>query len=1239
MYTPDAEGEPIAPLVRLIADRARDPARHKTRICLLIGAGADISSGGLTFAELKRFAIEDFLREPLFDITSSADIDARFESVFLRLEPDERALLIEALFQRLAPLVPSDAYKLLILLAEAGGIDAVITTNFDVLLERAQALLGRDLFQVFAPGVARPYPMTADRFDLPKKPYLKLHGDIASRTVTLLTSDELNRSVYDRSMLDLLQSILRNHDLVIAGYSGYDPALASVIADAVLSANSRIYWCNPHPPSASSPLLARIKDRTRYFKIGFDQLISELSRPVLERPSLAATEPTYVSCLFDWRVDYCNREYVQTYGQRSGRSIVDTFVRRRTVEQRISTFLKQEHALAIITGPSGFGKTTIGLRLLKTLRNDRHRRVLLARGRTLPESGDVELFVSEQLGGLGSRTPFSLFRLEKWLKENNRRLILYVDGINEFSPDLSRCVQLFRNLLRLCYFLPEIDSAIRVIATVRQETWNAMLPHLDATQLHKVAWSEDPTQQGFSTIPCEALTDDELTDALRQVRDYGLDELFVQSLSPVSYEMLRDPYVLRTISESARRGTRPAVGPKLYQQAFDARLQQHSLVVSSATLVEILSGLALRCLELQNDFFREIDIHPAALRVEVVRLLKDANILVDGSSGFLQFDHERTFEYFLAVALGAGAGPRLDTTADVAEFLRRFRNNSKGIAAARLHFQLTTETSFSIISSALRTLDTDPSGDSEMLFGFARDVLLEMVDHRNAIATSYLRDAVSAARSGAIGAHHLRTVIQCAATLPVEQALPLLADISHPSAQLAGTEANIYAIDKLLKRYLSDKCVATSLLTDSPYTEYFGDRRLPAWRRLGRVLSLAAQFGSDNTHPTEYAKGSELLADALGTLAEERWDEQSCRDFIRMFMASCDRLCFNATPQLISRFFGNGQRHAFAEVARKLGSGAVLTHADFLRFEPYTQSLTNHVEYMLTHVLFILSSLSDLDGTLAFAEQQFATFSNNTPPEEIDFFQAVLVYLHILHGLDYDKRRFGAWEETIFERWPNVLLYRPGEERGERRGFRDPFDKIFEDGFGVVYAYGVLAPGIRRRSMLYADYKKTPPADPGVPLPLYRKALERFLEEDRVEEALQTLQAISGVVVEWPTEGLTTIAGVIGHADAKIRRATTRILAEAFHRHPDETMAFLRSSGVAVNSEELIEIKIRRDANIGRRQISEQQWARIGQLLFKRSGAREVLIRCIEAIAHSSSVDAAIGRVLQELGLIGRAAT
>jgi hypothetical protein len=1235
----DSEGpETLASLVRLIADRAADSVGHRAKICFLLGAGADVSSGGLTFVELKRQAVEEYTKRPLFDITLPEQIEARFEDLFVRLQPDERALLVDWIFHRMKPLQPSDAYKLLILLAEAGGIDAVVTTNFDLMLETAQAQMGRDIFQVFAPGVARPYLLSQPRFELAKKPYLKLHGDIASRSVTLLTSADLESAKYDLSMLELLRSILSTHDLVLIGYSGFDGALAPIIADAVMATNNRIFWCNPRASSSESPLYSRVAGRVRIVRLGFDNLMMEVARPVLERPSLATTEPTYLRCLFDWRVDYCNKEYVQAYGERAGISLVDVFARRRLLEKRLQSFLLPNRPLAIVTGASGFGKTTLGIRLYKTWGSSATTKLMLIRSRSLRDNGDIEQHIVEQLGGLGSKSPFSLFQLERWIRDNGLRLVLYIDGINEFSSELARCIQFLRNIVRLCYFLPEIDSALRVIVTIRQETWSAMLPHIDSAQLQKTVWSEGDPQASFSTIACTELTDDELQDAITRFHDHGYASIKPDELSPSVMDQLRDPYLLGAVAEAAQAGLPPMPSASVYGNALEAKLQRRDSLIDKGTLKEILSSLALKCLTSQQDRFREIEILPIGLRGEIIRTMKDLNVFVDAGQGFLQFDHDRTLEYFLALAFASGAEPSLETMDDLLRFLQSFKTQSKPIAAARLYFQLNPR-EFSLISTSLRLLDSPDNryqpSDRETLFGFARDVLVQMTEQREPRVQDYLNDVIDAARAGGVGSVQLRTVVQSAASLPVESAVPLLTKVGHPSFSQAQTEANIFATDKLVKQYLVSRCPAISLLHDKPYAVFFGDSSIAPWQRLGRLLRFSSQLGPDNTHPNEYNSVLQILDKALTEILSERpWSELEIKNFAEYFIANSDRLLFNATTDGISEFFSNPRRPELEAMLDNIQEGGLLTENDLDEIQPYTTSLSFDVEYHLSHALGILSSFNDLEHMLRLMEARFQTFSNDTSPNEIDFFYSLLVYLHVLHNLPYDEARFKWWEESVLRDWPGILQYRPGLERGERRGFHDAFDRVFEDGFSVVFPYGVLLPSLRRRRSVFADYRRELASESSSQLPMYTRYLEEFLHDERIEEALQILQALAGVIVAWPVEGLLSLRGVVGHSDPRIRRATVRILAEAFNRHPEETMQFLKTSGAAVSEEELIEIKIRQDARIGRRQVDEREWARIGHWLLRRPNGLGSFANCIKTVLRATTFHEAVSGVLLVLGVV-----
>src|SRR5438093_840847 len=149
--TIDSEGAfSLKLLSDLVSDRAGERAGTPP-IALFLGAGADISSGGLTFAQFKRSAVEQILNEQLFAVTSEEQIEQQFEALFEKhTAARDRGVLIDHLLRRMDQLDPSDSYKLLVLLADAGGVDAFITTNFDVMLEQAATLVGCDVLEVFA---------------------------------------------------------------------------------------------------------------------------------------------------------------------------------------------------------------------------------------------------------------------------------------------------------------------------------------------------------------------------------------------------------------------------------------------------------------------------------------------------------------------------------------------------------------------------------------------------------------------------------------------------------------------------------------------------------------------------------------------------------------------------------------------------------------------------------------------------------------------------------------------------------------------------------------------------------------------------------------------------------------------------------------------------------------------------------------------------------------------------------
>lgn len=1230
----------LALIRNIVLNRWRNRGDDAPKICLFLGAGADISSGGLTFTEFKRLCLEELSSRRQFVITTPEEIDRRFEALFENeLFEDDRVLAAERVFRRMSALVPSDAYKLLVLLAETRAIDAVVTTNFDTMLEAAQEMLGINVFQVYSPGLARPFPVPRRPFQLPKLPYIKLHGDLGSGSLSFVTSDELEHPDYDPSVRALLKEIVRSHDMIFAGYSGLDAGLARLIGPLMAGGAHRIFWCDPRQLLADAPLHLQLgRHRYTFVKTDFDHLVAEIARPVLEHPRASHTEPVYVPTLLEWRVDYCNREYHAEVGRTAGPARPEPLIRRVEVETQLDRFLASPKPLAVVAGPSGFGKSTLGLRLHSSWGRDPMRRVLLLRAKTFT-APDLEMHVAAQLGALGPAAPPSIALLERWLEITGRRLVVYVDGLNEYSSEIDECVRLFRNITRVAYFLPE-QSAIKIIVTVRQETWAALQPSLDRTQLEYSLWTESTLDRSVSAIPIGLLSHAELRAALAHLPSREADgALAYDTLLPATIERLRDPYFLAALREANMVPHAVTSDAALYREIFDRKLRRGGGRYHPATLADALASLALLCLDRRADEFRRADAWTYSIDDGGVRTLKDLSLLSETSDGLLRFAHDRTQQYFLAQGLRLAGGPELATLGDVALFLQHTAGDEKAREALRMYFVLDLDATFPLIEHALgpERLHLANAAQRELVLRFARDMLLELAVGNPGFLGEYIEAALSAFRSSStLSAEQLRILVQAAAHLPADVAVPLLGEVEHCGDSLAATEANIYATDRIAKRLLAEP--ATVRLHEAePYRSYYFDPQLPVWRRLGRLLGLMSQLGPDNTHPTEYAQVRETVVDALGRVTPPRsFGDADVAGVARFILEGRDRYLFNATLEGIRRFFDNPDRGRFVAILDRLDGGGVLEHEDIVGLRPYLASLDFNLEFQLTNFLYVLSARNDFAATLALWRETCDAFTDETAPEFVDFHHAVAVHLYLMNDRPYDDLLEGYTEKALAT-LPSVLLYRPGLKRGYQRGYRDEFDMVFEDGFNPVASYAMLRPA-RWRTRLRAEEYRESGGGREEAAPLFMLWLNRFLSEGRFDEALRILHALSQVAVLWPREGLWALRDVVGHPDPRIHRATIRILAETYNRHPHETRQFLHGSGSMLSDADLAEITVHLDPQVGRRQFELLEWGRVFAFLLELPGGREALIRGLRSVFQAPSVEAAVAGVLRELGLYAPAA-
>lgn len=177
---------------------------------------------------------------------------------------------------------PHTGYRLLPLLAKAGLVRSVWTTNFDGLVSRASAAANLICIEI---GIDTPFRAERPQAEGELRA-ISMHGDYRyddlKNTVAELQQQEAGLRA------ELLHE-LQDCDLVVLGYSGRDASIMDVLRQAyTVTSSCRLFWCGfgSDVPAPVEVLIATAraagKDAFYIASEGFDDLISRLALRQLE---------------------------------------------------------------------------------------------------------------------------------------------------------------------------------------------------------------------------------------------------------------------------------------------------------------------------------------------------------------------------------------------------------------------------------------------------------------------------------------------------------------------------------------------------------------------------------------------------------------------------------------------------------------------------------------------------------------------------------------------------------------------------------------------------------------------------------------------------------------------------------------------------------------------------------------------------------------------------------------------
>jgi len=1188
----------IGKISSLFVGRAKHHGRDREKLCVILGAGADISSGGMTFSQVKRACLERFEETSAASFWSDEELESRFNR-FLEMNDSEaqRSAIIDFIFHGFESGVPSDGYKILVLMAKEGLVDSIITTNFDDLLEIAQRELNLDVFQIYAPGMASPF-LIGDRIHLPPKPiYVKVHGDIRSQFISHITKKDIQDKIYDHNFSLLLRLIFSTHRLIIVGYSGGDEIFAKEIEAVSESVLQPVYWCNKVPLDKDSPLGRALQNADlRFVRAGFEQIFTEGCVSCLNGALEASVQ--FVAPLVGEKLRKVNEEFLEAFPYSKGADRLALLIPRKTVAPKLATFrANPKKTLAVLSGASGVGKSTVLAQLCDAAAAQRMPTFVAIRSRSLA-STDVARGIIERLGYTSENPLALLYQFSGWLKQRGDQLTIAVDALNEFSPSTDDYLWLFKEILRVSLWL-QYHGVIKILVTIRPESWNEVYSNVDHYDLKKVLWTDAPDEDKISAIHLGRFSQDEFPLAYNAYSRHYDVTTAVRQVDAASRELLCDPYFLALTMKSRETIVSYALGYDIYRQAHKDLLQR-SFGHQRAQEVDVaLARLASLCLdkcvtEFSTDLLAEVGLSQANVSV-----LQEINILSRISPATLCFSHDRVHESYLVVAINELSAVSILSVEDLPATLERAKSYPRLYSALRQCFSQPpqnleehyTHLLFEIMSSCFSPSSIHPPQRRNLLYEFAKDTVMSIAantpDRFCLIGQSFFSKSMESGQEPIT-----RVLLHACCLLTVERFTPVVLPLVNSESPLLRAEAFILLYDKIVHRVLSEPQKAGTEIAEGLFQGFFFGEQVDPFRQVLRVLGLVSQIGRDNSHPEEWKAIAEAIGKAFNRACAETTQADFPDDISKMVLHNANRYLFNAGEDVGNDYFCSQHRNVFDDILRELDAGSPVRFEHVVALRPFICHLGQTIEFVLSNLLIVISFKHDRQATLNTLAQYFSTFDEYTNPEEFDFFLSVLCLGCLCLGEPFQEIA-AEYTEKMLSQYPHAVLLNPGATRGQRRGrFTDPFDQQFEDGFNLIAFYFYNAPALRRQALSYVDYLKSSTHDEDL-LPLYWEYLNQFEARNQPVGILRIIHALGQMISLWPIEGLLSLQRLLGRTEPTVRRAIIRVLAEAYARFPGETMLLMAQSGSAFTEEEKFSIKYSVDPRLSERSFEQLQWSRI----------------------------------------------
>ncbi len=1169
-------------------------------LCFFLGAGADITSGGMLFSDLKRRCLyQQGISLPIN--ASPLMIDCTFDQYFRALTEDERCIVLENLLRETRRFNPSDGYRLLVLMAREKFVSSVITTNFDNLMEQTELDMGINAFQIYSPGISIPASHIINHRSS-RAIYLKMHGDVDGRCVTHLTVEEINNRNYQDEYKILLQHLLTHSTVIVAGYSGYDSKIADIFQQN-LDRLHTVYWCNPSLPNPDAPLVKVLNSaqKLRYIQTGFDAFVETIASELFRERMIFHADSIFIWSLIKTKIE----KLQDIYRKSADLPTSEICIPRLAALSQFDQFLAQtEKNLFILSGPQGSGKTVLISQLL--MRNEADNLYVVpisAPGALVP---DPSAYLIENLGYITTNPMSVLYQFTEWLHEIKKDVVIVFDSIGSGQSSRERIADYLSTIIELAYILRHVPN-VKFIISLKDDIFNNVAKDLDQNYLRTVLWSNSHSL-GLSSLFMDGFTDEELSSAL-QIFRYRFTAHEVNEISDDIRSLFRIPFFFGlALQHNFNSGT------SIFDVAGLMPTIDRIFAIYELSFAErkFLQNLATKMLNTNNSVLRIDEIE-----FETLHGLKQ---ILNVTSDCVSFRHPLFWQYFLVRSYKTKQILNNGTFVDLNWIASTFlcETTERAIQESFVLFLSDEEEIDCVCNFFVRLLQENQCNSSRLLH--VNKLIGQVVDNWAINRTNDLLQWVKYVDSKS------------------ESFILISKRLAYCSTHMDDTNAYLL-LDMLRIRCTNPIALECCVLINDRFSEglkrvpegeeceYFGKygyilKSNTALGTLVQFVWLMSKIGIDNLELNHYTRLAKCVKKQIESLDVSNVTKEDAELLKEGFVQNVYMIFFNANSNLEEKFYCFAAKSKTSPIIRTLLNGKDgITLQHLYEIRSCVDHFDETIEFFVCNLLFTLSMLQNPNRALSELDALYNSFGDNVNILELDFYLSALFMSCYISDPRERMQYLTRFEQTIID-YETLIFYTPADGRiSSCRRFSDQFDLEFEDGFNALTNYSYTAPSI---NYINRDNEKQ-----GVDeyLKAYWYLLDTLETTGNYEKILRLLQAVSQMIVNWPKEGFDALEKFVSIKHPLIHRGVVRVLSQNYLRYPSITKSFLNKNGDNFTYHELLEIQGNASANIEYRTLEQLQWARM--LYFLRTWIdADIIEKVLTIFITTDTLESALMKII-----------